>query len=238
MSKKFAAFDIDGTIVRSGLYREIVYDLMLEDKAPPQMYEDFKDYESIWRVRKHKNAFNEFESAMVTSLNRLLPEIRCSDFDDSVERVFNKLSEQVYAYTRDLAKKLKREGYFIIAISGSQAEIVEMFAQKYNFDAWIGQAYERGDDGFFTGKITTTHDGKDKILQELVKKHDLTFEDSVAVGDSRGDIGMLSIVQNPIAFNPEKKLFDQAKKMGWRVVVERKNVIYNLEPGENAFILE
>jgi len=49
-----------------------------------------------------------------------------------------------------------------------------------------------------------------------------------AVGDTEGDIPMLELVDNPICFNPNKVLFDQAKRMGWSVIVERKDVIYDL----------
>jgi phosphoserine phosphatase len=39
---------------------------------------------------------------------------------------------------------------------------------------------------------------------------------------------MLELVERPIAFNPNKKLCAHAKKKGWEIVVERKDVIYKL----------
>jgi len=39
---------------------------------------------------------------------------------------------------------------------------------------------------------------------------------------------MLEIVDNPICFNPNSKLYRHAKRNGWRVVVERKDVVYQL----------
>jgi phosphoserine phosphatase len=50
----------------------------------------------------------------------------------------------------------------------------------------------------------------------------------VAVGDTHGDIEMLEFVEQPIAFNPNKTLYDYAREKGWQIVVERKNVIYQL----------
>jgi phosphoserine phosphatase len=49
-----------------------------------------------------------------------------------------------------------------------------------------------------------------------------------ARGDTESDIPMLELVEIPIAFNPNKKLFEHAKARGWRTVVERKDVIYEL----------
>jgi phosphoserine phosphatase len=40
---------------------------------------------------------------------------------------------------------------------------------------------------------------------------------------------MLSSVGNPIAFNPNDALAAHAKKYGWKIIVERKNVIYDLK---------
>ncbi len=237
MIKKFAVFDIDGTIFRSGLYREVVYELIATDKAPPELLDAFSQLEIDWKARKHSDAFKVYERTMAITFDSVLTRIKCSDFDEAALAVFNRVSDYVYAYTRDLVQKLKQQNYTLIAISGSQEELVKPFAVKYGFDAWVGQQYERGDNDYFTGNITKTHDGKDIILQRIVKERGLSFVDSIAVGDSRGDIEMLSIVQQPIAFNPDRELFNMAKKNNWKVVVERKNMIYELEPNGHTFVL-
>ncbi|MNT42094.1 hypothetical protein D3C72_1784940 [compost metagenome] len=141
--------------------------------------------------------------------------------------MLDKKAENVYVYTRDLIKQLKADNYFIIAISGSQQELVEPFAQRYGFDAWIGQQWERGDE-FFTGNVVKTHTGTDRIIQRLIDEHNLTLEGSYAVGDSNGDSGMLSIVDNPIAFNPTYELLEKALENNWKVVIERKNTSYEI----------
>ena len=76
----------------------------------------------------------------------------------------------------------------------------------------------------------------DKI-RELMSTHHAILADSIAVGDSEGDIPMLEMVEQPIAFNPTKELFEHAREAGWKVVVERKNVVYQLEPGHGSFLL-
>lgn len=48
------------------------------------------------------------------------------------------------------------------------------------------------------------------------------------MGDSEGDISFLKMVERPICFNPNRKLYEYAKKRGWEVIVERKDVIYKL----------
>lgn len=78
---------------------------------------------------------------------------------------------------------------------------------------------------------------KPEKLNELVTKHGASWTDSIAVGDSEGDIPMLSAVERPIAFNPTKMLFDKAKEQGWSIVIERKNMVYRLEPSDGSYLL-
>jgi HAD superfamily hydrolase (TIGR01490 family) len=231
--QKFAAFDIDGTLFRSGLYREVAYELMRMGALPPDVLEETTVKNREWRHRTHGNAFEEFEMLLIDRIDNFLPQLRIEDYEEAAQMVFAKRADNVYVYTRDLIHALKAQGYFLIAISGSQIELVEPFAAKYGFDAWVGQQWERGDQ-YFTGNIIKTHTSKDVILKDLAKRHNLTFKDSYAIGDSNGDVGMLSIVDNPIAFNPTFELYEKAVENGWPMTIERKNVIYTMSAQPNA----
>lgn len=228
MIRKFATFDIDGTLFRSGLYREVFYELYKMGVLPNDLTEQTTDKHRKWRQRLHGNAFEEFEHLMVAGLDSYLPRLRIKDYDEAVQRVLDKKAENVYVYTRGLLKTLQKQGYFTIAISGSQHELVAPFAKRYDFDYWVGQEWERGEE-YFTGNVTKTHTGKEKIIQRLIAEHDLTKDGSYAIGDSNGDSGMLAYVDNPIAFNPTHELLEKALQYGWKIVIERKNVSYELE---------
>lgn len=234
--QKFAAFDIDGTLFRSGLYREVAYELMKMGALPQDILEETTAKNREWRHRTHGNAFEEFDMLLVNRVDSALTQLRIEDYEEAAQMVLEKRADNVYVYTRDLIKQLKHEGYFLIAISGSQIELVEPFASKYGFDEWIGQKWERGDE-FFTGNSIKTHTNKDSIVKDIVKRNNLTFEGSYAVGDSNGDVGMLEIVDNPIAFNPTAELYQKAVEHGWTVAIERKNMMYTLEKIADAYQL-
>lgn len=238
MTRKIAVFDIDGTLFRSGLYREVFYELYKMGVLPNDLTEQTTEKHREWRHRIHGNAFEEFERIMVAGLDSYLPRLKIADYDAAARRVIDKKAENIYVYTTRLLKQLQDEGYFTVAISGSQQELVEPFAKRYKFDDWIGQEWGRGDE-YFTGVLTKTHTGKDKLVRQVVEKHGLTLEGSYAVGDSNGDSGMLEIVDNPIAFNPTQELLEKALARGWKVVVERKNISYELEKGSDgsSFVL-
>lgn len=234
--QKVAAFDIDGTLFRSGLYREVAYELMKMGALPEKILQETTVKNREWRHRTHGNAFEEFDMLVVDRIDHALPQLRIDDYEEAAQIVLEKRAENVYVYTRDLIKKLKSQGYFLVAISGSQLELVEPFATKYGFDARVGQQWERGDE-FFTGNITKTHTGKDIILKDIVKRHNLTLKDSVAVGDSNGDVGMLQTVEHPIAFNPTAELYEKAVAAGWTIAIERKNMMYTLEMKQGSYRL-
>ena len=69
---------------------------------------------------------------------------------------------------------------------------------------------------------------KAAILKRAVEKENLTFKDSVGVGDTESDASMLSLVDEPIAFNPNRALYRHAKQHEWKIIVERKDVIYEI----------
>ena len=54
------------------------------------------------------------------------------------------------------------------------------------------------------------------------------MQGSIGVGDTESDIPFLEMVAKPVCFNPNQKLYRYAKRMGWKTVVERKDVIYEL----------
>lgn len=231
--KKFAAFDIDGTLFRSGLYREVSYELAKMGKVPEEIASELTIKHRQWRHRLHGNAFEEFEHTMVVAFDDLSTQIRVADYDEAVAHVLAKKAENVYVYTRNLVKELKDKGHFLIAISGSQVDLVEPFAKKYGFDTWVGQEWERGEE-FFTGKRTKSHTNKDLILNRLIDEYNLTLKGSVAVGDSNGDVGMLRLVDRPIAFNPTAELYEKAVENKWTIVLERKNMMYELAPNKDG----
>jgi phosphoserine phosphatase len=69
---------------------------------------------------------------------------------------------------------------------------------------------------------------KAEILKRAVEKEKLTLKGSVGVGDTESDVAFLKMVERPICFNPNQKLYQYAKRAGWEIVVERKDVVYHL----------
>ena len=127
--------------------------------------------------------------------------------------------------------ELKDEGYYLVAISQSPKTLLDAFCQEYGFDKVYGRIYEIGPQDRFTGVVSDVHliENKATIVRRVFERHpELTSERSLAVGDTEGDISLLEAVEQPICFNPNQILYTHAKRHGWPVVVERKDVVYHL----------
>ncbi|CAN5633089.1 HAD-IB family hydrolase [soil metagenome] len=229
MNKKpFAVFDIDGTLIRWQLYHAVVDELAKADHISPATYDIIRKQRMAWKNRKHQESFKEYERAIVHAYEEALPTLDPETFDALAEKVAHKYRKQVYTYTRDLIKTLKQDDYILLAISGSHKELIDYVAPIYGFDDWVGSTYHR-DEGVFTGEKYIAAHYKAEILRDLIKKHNLTREESYGVGDSFSDSAFLKLVDHPIAFNPNRELLDIAIKHNWKIVLERKNVVYELD---------
>ncbi len=234
--KKFAVFDIDGTLIRWQLYHVIVDRLAKAGELNADAELQLKTARRRWKNREHPEAFSQYEAELIRIFEQSLVGINPKIFDTLVKSVVAEYKDQVYTYTRDLIKNLKAAGYVLLAISGSHHELVEEIATLYEFDDWVGSQYERTATTY-SGKSYVASHHKAEILQNLIKKHRLDLHDSYAVGDSKSDAPMLEMVAHPIAFNPDKNLFAIAKQHHWNVVIERKNMIYQLEQRDGVYLL-
>lgn len=224
--QRLAVFDLDGTLFRWQLYYEVVLKLVEQDFFDNERANNIRSSLHAWQARTL--AFREFEHIAIAALDSGLPKLTITQFEAITETILKESSHKVYSYTRHLAEQLKQDNYFLLAISGSMQEIAEPFSRLYGFDDCIGWLYERKD-GHFTGKTTRMTVGrKDALIHDYIAKHGFSLENSVMIGDSAGDVSMLELAARPIAFNPSEELLDIALERDWDIVVERKNIAYNL----------
>lgn len=227
---RLAIFDIDGTIFRSSLLIELVNQFVREKIFPEKVLKEIESDYQAWLSRK--GDYEHYITAVVRVYEKYIIGKKEKDVLRAARNVIKTQREHMYKFARDLIKKARSDGYYLVAVSGSPHEIVEMFVRAMRFDAAFGTLYEVRN-GHYTGMISldNTIRDKSKVIQLFLEDYDLVadFKNSLAVGDTQGDVPTLSMVGKPIAFNPNKSLLDIAKKRGWRIVVERKDVILEIE---------
>ena len=227
-SPPLAIFDIDGTIFRSSLTTELLESLIEEGVFPPFARNVYVREYQKWLDRK--GTHEEYTRSVVRAYNSYLKGVRHAVMLHVAKKVAAFHRDRVHRFTRDLVRDLKKKGYYLIAISHSSTIIVEEFCRHLKFDKIFGRIQEVDRNGVYTGKYVDNDliQDKAKLIQQHVAKHGFSLRRSVGVGDTESDISFLRLVETPICFNPNMNLYRYAKRRGWEVVVERKDVVYTI----------
>lgn len=229
MNKPVAFFDIDGTLFRSSLLIELVQELVREGVFPASAQAEYSYAHASWQARE--GTYEDYIAAIIMVFLKHIKGVHYGVLADVGRRVVALESRRVYRYTRDYLQQLKAQGYTLVAISQSPKTVLDEFCRQYGFDKVYGRIYEIGPSDCFTGGVIDEHliSNKANIVNRVFERHpELTRDKSVAIGDTEGDIPLLASVEIPVCFNPNLELYTHAKREGWQVVVERKDVIYRM----------
>ncbi|EKE16479.1 MAG: haloacid dehalogenase, IB family protein [uncultured bacterium] len=224
---KLAIFDIDGTIFRKNLHFELINELSWINVFPRKVRDQIVHLYTNWL--EHKGTYESYRVGLVELFEKHIKGCKKEDVVRASKMVVSFHKDRTYIFAEDLIRDLRRNNYRIIAISGSPMEIVEEYNNKHlNFDKVFGSIYETKDDIYTGGYIDEPTKNKGEVVRRYVEENNLTLEDSYGIGDTESDASFLDVVQHPIAFNPNENLKSIAQKKGWRIVVEKKDVVYEM----------
>jgi HAD superfamily hydrolase (TIGR01490 family) len=227
IKNKLAVFDIDGTIFRKNLAFELINELAWMKIFKREIRNELVHLYTQWL--EHKGTYEDYRKALVKLYVENVRGCKKNDVISASRIVMPFFKDRTYIFTNNLIAELKKKKYHIIAVSGSPSEIVEEYNKYLKFDAVFGSVYETDSDGIYTGGSAfepTAHKGH--VVMQYAMEKKLTLKDSYGIGDTESDVKFLEIVEHPIAFNPNLNLKTLAEKKGWRIVVEKKDVIYEI----------
>lgn len=227
-TRPVAVFDIDGTIFRSSLLIKLVEELIARGDFPESAQEVYQKYEDAWLARS--GTYEEYIQKVIATFTTHVEGLPYTSLYEAAHAVNKKFHAMRYRYTSHLIAELKAQNYFLLAVSQSPWAVLEDFCKSLGFDKVYGRFYEMDEQELLTGKVRGEELISDKsaIVKRAVEKHNLTLAGSIAVGDTEGDIPMLSLVDRAICFNPNMKLAEVAQQNKWDIVIERKDVMYEL----------
>ena len=223
-----AVFDVDGTLFRRGLLPALTRRLVDEGVFSERVREELSDDYFAWVERR--GSYDTYDRLVMELFLRELEGVPVEELRRCVRVEVETHGRRVHIYTRDMALRLNEAGYQLIAISGSPQEILDLFLKPLGFDRAWGTILAQDTRGCYTGEVLEDPFGnKRRVLEEFLEEAGMGLEGSVGMGDTLSDVGFLEMVRTPIAFNPNRALFDVVRQRGWPIVVERKDVIYNLQ---------
>ncbi|WP_416176409.1 HAD-IB family hydrolase [Clostridium sp.] len=231
-----AFFDIDGTLYREGLMTEVFKKLVkYEIITPDRWYKEVKPEYEKWD--KRQGNYDNYLLKMADIYIEAIKGLHRCQIEFIARKVISQKGDRVYTYTRDRIKWHRKNGHKIITVSGSPIELVREMSKKYGFDDYIGAKYIMDENSIYTGEVIPMWDSlsKRKAIQMFVKKYDIDLEKSYSYGDTAGDFEMLKLVGNPTCVNPTRELVKEAvenEKLKYKIkiIVERKDMIYSLDP--------
>ena len=226
MKKKIAIFDIDGTVYRSSLLFR-TFDILIAKKVfRKKVYYQALKIRNAWFNRK--TDYLKYAGKLVELFKENIRGVHQKEIVKASKDLVRTQKSIYFKYTRNMLRHLRKD-YILIGLSGSLKENLDELNKYLKFDHLFGTEFEIDDNGRYTG-IILSEPVKDKkeFITEFIQNNKLNLNDSLALGDTIIDYDLLKIVETPIAFNPDKELYCHAKKNNWKIVVERKNVIYEI----------
>jgi HAD superfamily hydrolase (TIGR01490 family) len=125
---------------------------------------------------------------------------------------------------RDLLAAHHAQGDLVMIITATNRFITAPIARELGVEHLIAIELEQDAAGNFTGRpegIPSFRDGKITRLEIWLRERDLTlasFDQTFFYSDSHNDLPLLSLVNHPVAVDPDATLRAHAQAHGWPVI--------------------
>lgn len=126
--------------------------------------------------------------------------------------------------TPALLDKHRALGHTLMIITATNRFVTEPIANYLGIEHLIACDVEQID-GRYTGRpegIPSFREGKVTRLNDWLRTHQQTLTDAWFYSDSHNDLPLLSLVDHPIAVNPDARLQAEAEHRGWSIISLRE----------------
>lgn len=218
--KNLAIFDLDHTLITTdsdNAFPQFLIEKGLLDanEAAAKNAQFYQDYQN--------GCLNvaDFVAFQITPIAHMLPAQR-----DALHTEF--IEKHIQAHITTMAKMLVQShhdaGDELLVISSTNEFIITPICHLFGIENIIGTRLESDANGLFTGKIVGTpslREGKITRLNEWLAARGETLANygkTYFYSDSKNDLPLLEMVDEPVAVNPDETLLQHAKQQGWAVL--------------------
>ena len=213
---KLALFDLDNTLIAGDsdcLWGEFLSDHGYIDSETYKLNHE-KYYKDYLNGELDINAFLEFQlKALADNDKTLLETWRKNYIEEKVRPVF-------LPKANELIEDHRQKDHELIIITATNRFITQPIADEFNIDTLIACEPELLN-GQYTGRVVGTPSfakGKVTRFHQWLAKLDKMPEEVWFYSDSHNDIPLLSVVDNPIAVDPDERLREVDRSKGWPVI--------------------
>lgn len=124
----------------------------------------------------------------------------------------------------ELVEKHRQAGDTLMIITATNRFITEPIAKRFGVGNLIASEPEVRD-GRYTGRSTgmpSFREGKVIRLEQWLKAHNQSLENSYFYSDSRNDVPLLEKVSHPVAVDPDDSLRQIASERRWSIISLRQ----------------
>lgn len=213
-----AFFDLDNTLVRGTSLIHLATAMYRRGYFSSNVIARGLIMEAQFRVRGRED-LNDAGFARQTFLDAVAGS-EVAALEQTAAEVFDsKLSERIWPGTRELAEAHLAAGHEVWLMTASPIEVAQVIADRLGLTGAMGTAAERDAEGRYTGQLDDFLHGSRKAaaVAALIAERGIDAAASHAYSDSINDLGMLQLVGNPHAVNPDDELRAVAERHGWPV---------------------
>ncbi len=212
--RSVALLDIDGTLMPKnrgifGVGEALVHQGRMSQRGLDQMI--------IARSRLNtpqgdirKLAYEDYAELVLNELARGLEGNPQADVYDIASRTLLEQKDTFYPYGQRLIDRI-RPTHDTLLVTANADFYAEVFTRHFKVDGFKATVLET-EGGLYTGRVAnhmTRSEHKHQATLDVFKKY--SHNQSIALGDSEGDAGMLSLVEIPVAVDPDEKLLEQTQ---------------------------
>ncbi len=215
--KNIVVFDLDGTLIRGQsqrLFLNYVFKKRIIGSIP---YARIMSWFALRKIGMAPHPKKTMEYGF-----RFLQGLDIYKFDRLINDFFSKsLQHAFFKNARELVQKHNNGRSEIILVSNAIEPIVMKAGNHLGIKTCLGTRLDIKNNKL-TGKISgSIMLGSNKIhpIKTHMAKNNLTFDDNWAYCDHIADLPVMELVSNPVAVNPERNLYSEARSRNWPVLL-------------------
>jgi HAD superfamily hydrolase (TIGR01490 family) len=211
-------FDVDGTLVTTNLVHPTLFYLL---NQPTPLHSLAKLGRALakapWMAMAEMRDRRLFNELLFTSYGGVSEDRLFALADETFDKV---MKPKLYPGAKDLVQNCLDKGHDVVLVSGALDFLMDLLARHLGATGVIANRLEIKD-RFATGKLlrpVVAGPEKARLVREHARAHGHDLDECFAYSDSYSDVPMLSVVGNPAAVNPDRRLSLLANAYHWPII--------------------